>query len=257
MSSLRRLEEQFAELMLNPGSTGVAPAVHERGIDPARRFRVYRNNIVTSLTAALRACYPVVERLIGEQCFRAVALSYLQGHPCPSGNLHDFGALFPRFLRGFAPGVKALVYLPDVARLEWARQMVYHAADTAPLDWQLLEAVPARRYGELRFAINPAVRLLVSPYPVLRIWDVNQPEYRGDQRVDLAAGGERVLVARRDLTLYMEGLCAGEFALLTALGAGKNLIEAAARALNLEPGFDLPAALQCYVRNQTLIGFHV
>src|SRR5262252_4778420 len=38
---------------------------------PTRRFAVYRNNVVFSLIGALRTRFPVVERIVGVECFAA------------------------------------------------------------------------------------------------------------------------------------------------------------------------------------------
>ena len=86
---------------------------------PERHFQVYRNNIIESLTTALKAIYPVTERLVGEGFFRYTTASYIPAHRPVSGNLHDFGEKFFSFLASFPPASE-LTYLPDVARLEWA-----------------------------------------------------------------------------------------------------------------------------------------
>ena len=61
-------------------------------------------------------------------------------------------------------------YLPDVAKLEWAMDSVFHAADAVPLDLQALAAVPPEVFATLRFDLHPASRIVCSPYPILRIW---------------------------------------------------------------------------------------
>lgn len=251
MISLPELQQRFSEIMLNPQSTALAGLIRENGLSGERRARVYRNNIVHSLSCALHAAYPVVCRLVGERFFNHTALCYLRGHLPRSGNLHDFGATFPHFLQGFDPA-QALPYLPDVARLEWARQM---APGINPLALEQLQAVPPTSYPALRFQLNPASRLLASPYPVLRIWEVNQPSYQGETRVDLGMGGVKLLVIRGGLAIAKHVLSPGEYICLCRLAAGNSLGDAYEHAAEEEPAFDLAAFLKRHVLWQTLVGF--
>jgi len=254
MPSLRKLQERFAEAMLDPRSAGSELSIRANGLDGARRLCIYRNNIVNSFTEALRACYPVVNRLVGDRFFNCAAQAYLCAYPSRSGDLREYGSHFAHFLRGFAPA-KGLDYLPDVARLEWARQLVYHAAQAGPLDLTTLEAIAPEHHARLRFMLNPAAQLLASPYPLLRIWEVNHTDFEGDQAVDLAIGRARLLILRRGLAIEMQALGPGEHALLHGLVERNTLAAAYEQAANLEPEFDLAEALTRHVLRQSLVGF--
>jgi hypothetical protein len=242
-----------AEVFAN-ANTELPDSICANGIDAERRVQVYRNNVHSSLTEALSAVYPVIHRLLGDGFFRHAAHDYIYCYPSRSGNLHDFGRGFARFLSGF-PGARGLYYLPDVARLEWAYHRVFHAANAAPANLARLARVPLEQHGAIRFALHPASRLLISPYPILRIWQVNQDGYGGDQRVDLREGGVKLLVIRRDLDIEMETLADGEFALLLAFKYGCCLAEAFERALAAEPELDLNTCLQRHVANHTVVDF--
>ena len=158
---------------------------------------------------------------------------------------------FSGFLTGFEPA-RELAYLPDVARLEWAWHRAFHAADQAPLALERLAAVPPEQYGKLRFRLHPSVQLIASDYPILRIWQVNQPEYAGNVAVNLADGGVRLLVARRELEVVIESLSVGDDALLRAFVAGRRFEEASAMALAAQPDYDLAAALRRYVASAVI-----
>lgn len=253
MISLPELQQRFSEAMLNPQSTALAGLIRENDLSGERRARVYRNNIVRSLSRALHAAYPVVCRLVGDRFFDHAALCYLRGHLPRSGNLHDFGATLPHFLQGFEPA-QVLPYLPDVARLEWARQAVFHAPGTNPLVLEQLQAIPPTSYPALRFQLNPASCLLASPYPVLRIWEVNQPGYQGEARLDLGMGGVKLLVIRRGPTIAMHALSPGEYICLCRLAAGCSLGDGYEHAAREEPAFDLGAFLVRHVLGQSLVG---
>ena len=148
MPRLRELQLGFAAALLEGDAGGFDRHIRAAGLSGARRLQVYRHNTLLGLTGALEAVYPVVRRLVGEEFFRYAAAQYIARHPSRSGDLHEFGEHFPLFLQSFAP-VAELVYLPDVARLEWTYHQVFHAANHPPLDRAALAQTPVERQGEL------------------------------------------------------------------------------------------------------------
>ncbi len=255
MPSLPELQRAFAAAVYAGDDAVTAHVRHDR-FPAARHLQVYRNNVFESLVGALKAVYPVVERLVGTGFFAYAADGYIRRHPPTSGNLHDFGAEFAGFLADFEPA-RALAYLPDVARLEWAWHRAFHAADQAPLALVRLAAVPPGQYGQLRFRLHPSAQLAASDYPLLRIWEANQPAYAGDVAVNLAAGGEQLLVVRRGFDVVIESLSAGDDALLRAFTAGQRFDEASAAALAAQPGYDLAAALRRHVASAVITDFSI
>jgi hypothetical protein len=255
MPGLRELQWGFAAALLDGESGDFARHVRAAGLSGARRLQVYRNNTVLGLTGALKAVYPVVRRLVGEAFFQYAGAQYIARHPSRSGDLHEFGEHLPPFLQSFAPTAE-LVYLPDVARLEWAYHQVFHAASHPPLDLAALARVPAERQGELHFQPHPAARLLESAFPILRIWQVNQADYAGDLTVDLAEGGVKLLIVRREnLDIEFQPLEDGEFSLLRALAGNGDFATACERALAVQPTLDLPACFRRHVLQGTLVAF--
>jgi hypothetical protein len=253
--TLRELQLSFSRDIFSGSETGFGKQLRANGLNGDRRLQVYRNNTYLNFTAALQATYPVVQRLVGEGFFRYAAHSYITGYPASSGDLHEFGATFPDFLGRFEPAA-AQSYLADVARLEWAYERVYYAADHAALDVGALAKVPTDCYGELRFVLHPASRLLSSAYPILGIWQINQEDYEGDQTIHLDEGGDRLLILRTpQLDVEIQRLAEGEFALLQALAIGHNFAAACELALEAQPDLDVPTCFRHHVMQGTLVHF--
>jgi len=254
MPTLRELQLDFAAQVYDNEARGVDTRLRANGLTGARRLQVYRNNHVSSLTEALRAVYPVLHRLVGEEFFAHLATHYVRAHPSRCGDLHEFGAQAPELVAAF-PGLEALPYVRDVASLEWSYHEVFHAAEHAPLDVARLASIAPPRYGELKFSMHPASRLLESRYPVLRIWMANQPDDGGDGVVDLHSGGNRLLVIRRALEVEFELLDRGDHAFLSALRAGKDFTTASDAASAVQSDFDVGAALRDFVARQVVVDF--
>lgn len=254
MASLRELQSAFVEAVF--ASQGGA-AVRE-ALTPSTEgcIEVYRNNTFANFTEALRAVYPVIERLVGGEFFAHAARRYIRDTPSTSGDLHRFGASLPEFLAAH-PACRDLVYLPDTARLEWSMHEAFHAPDHGPLDLHRLASVPPDRYDALVFCLHPACRLLASRYPIHRIWQVNQTDTTETAAVDLAEGGVHLLVARPVAGVEIELLPAAEFAALRTLGQGSTLAEAFAAAAERDTAFDPGAFLRRRVAARTLIDFRL
>jgi hypothetical protein len=243
LPSLREYQQGFARAVLGGDSAVTPHIVAARGLAAESGLAVYRNNMLSNVRAGLRISYPVVLRLIGEDCFRQAADEYLRQVPSTSGDLAEYGGSFGDFLARY-PATRELVYLPDVARLEWAIDEAGRAADASLLELARLAAVAPQQLGALRFRLHPSARLIASPYPIFSIWQVNQSEYRGEDRIDLAQGGVCLLVMRRTEDVDVEPVAEAEFALLCALHRGAPLGTALEAALAVDAAFELAPCLQ-------------
>jgi hypothetical protein len=222
--------------------------------ESARGFAVYRASYLANHVEALRDVYPVIDRLLGRDCFTALAGSYLAEHPSTHADLHRFGAGFANHLRPLE-ALAALPYLPDVARLEWLAHGAFHAADAPAPDLARLAAVPPERHGGLRCHPHPSVRLMLSDFPVHRIWQTNQPGWSGADRVDLDGGGVALAIHREGLDIALQPLAPGAFALLGCFLAGHDLARGIDALLAADPEADPGAALHGLLRHGLVVDF--
>jgi hypothetical protein len=254
MLPLRDLQGAMASSVLRGMDAPLAPVVRADGIDFAGRLQIYRNNTFSSLTAALKDSFPVVCQLVDERFFGYAAQEYIRAYPPLEPRLAEYGGDFAEFLAGFQP-VRHLAYLPDVARLEWAVNAAYHAADTPTLDPARIAAVPQDRYPLLTFVAHPSVQIFASDFPVERIWQAHQPGGDLETRIDLSSGGCRLLIDRHEQDIRFLALDAAGFALAAALCMGAALQEAYEKAAAVDGAFDLIAALSTHLARGTFAAF--
>ena len=234
------LQSTFTAGLLDPARP-VPPGLSDGSGRPAgKRYDVYRNNVVASLSDAMETAFPVIRKLVGDDFFRAMAGLYVRAHPPTSRLMMHYGAEFPAFLAGFPPA-QSLPYLPDVARLELALRHAYHAADAAPLAPTALAEIPPERLGDTRLAFAPAVRLIASPYPVHSIWRANTQDGPVPQPRPEAA-----LIARPGLDPTVNLIAPHSLPVLQALLAGATLGDAIDHAGD---GFDFSALLTLLLTN--------
>lgn len=209
------------------------------GLAPSQRLQIYRNNCLISLTEALKATYPVLHRLVGDGFFRTTAIAFIQAHPPQEPRLAAYGAAFAGFLAQYPPAA-TLIYLPDMARLEWALNNAWHAPDAPALTPAEL-AQAAETMTTLH--LHPTCRLLASPWPIEKIWRANQSDDDTDVTIDLDQGGSRLLVYRQEFDVALAAISPGEFVMLSRLAHGADLESAVTDALASEPSFDVATAL--------------
>jgi len=239
MPSLAELQSGFARALRDPHAPPPS-GVSTRG-GSSRRFDVYRNNMVVSLVEALRATFPAVERLVGEEYFAAAARVYVERHPPRTPVLLCYGEHFGDFLDSF-PSAAGVPYLGDVARLEWARSHALHAADAEPATIEALAGVPDSALESSTLTPHPSLSLVPSRWPVVSLWwACRDAENSGE--VDMNEP-ETAVVARPATTVRVHRAPAGGGVFLAALLRGATLGAAAQEALDAVPEFDLAANLK-------------
>ncbi|MDJ0928179.1 MAG: DNA-binding domain-containing protein [Gammaproteobacteria bacterium] len=248
-------QNDFAAALRNPDAT-LPPGIRDgRGAPRARRFAVYRNNHFVSLIDALADAYPVVQRLVGDEFFRAMAKVFVATNAPRSPVMLEYGAGFAEFLDEFEP-VAQLPYLADVARLEWAWLSSYHAADADGIDATSLTVLLPTQVDVLQLQFHPAAQLVCSRWPILSIWEANVVD-EGDGQIKPDAGPESVLLNRPRESVDVRRLPPGGGAFIQQLMNGLNLAAAAALATKARSDFDLPGNLQGLLESGAVIGFSV
>ena len=250
---LAALETSFRDGIL-AGDETVLAAFERGNLSEQKRLNIYRNNVFSNYRSALAAVYPTILSLVGDDYFRQAAQRYVQRYPSFSGDIHHYGEKFSELLASL-PGAADLAYLPDVARLEWTIHAAFHAADCERLDLSRLQAIAPEDYPRLRFVLNPAARVLKSDFPVRKIWQVNLPDYQGDQHVDLSEGGESLLVMRRNFVMEVEAISAADAAMVTSFQRNEKFERALAHALTLDPKFDVGEFLRRFIADETVVDF--
>ena len=256
MLALRELQTRFANALFDGATDHVQADVVANGVSAAERVEIYRNNLREGFIKALAITFPVIERLVGTDYFRHLASEYHRAHPSRSGNLDHVGAVFAAFLRAhFATTEYA--YLPDVAQLEWACHQALVAPDAVGLTAEIFRDIEPEHVEQARFDLHPAAMVVRSGYPILRIWRANQDGATDEALIDLAAGGDDVLVHRTTEGVTFHRLPPADLAVLDAFAAGSTLGAALEAGQSVAPEFDLGATLQRLLALSLLVQLHL
>ena len=241
MPTLHELQADFRRYLLGGDAQAIAAAVATDGLAPAQRLQIYRNHVGISLGEALKASYATVASLVGDEFFAAMGAGFIDAHPPAGPCLAEYGGEFAAHVAGYAPA-RAIAYLADAARLDWALNEAYHAPEAAPIEVTALAEIDPDTYGALRLGLQPSLRYLQSDYPLERIWTVSQPDAPEDARVDVRAGGVHLEIRRLGERAIFRALNPSTWQWRNALAQGASLGDSV-MALGRDKDFDLNAEL--------------
>ncbi len=220
------------------------------GAAPEKNFSIYRNNARLLLRDMLKDTFPVTARLVGDAFFDTVARDYMQAFPPDGGDMTDYGAAFPAFLKRL-PGLQNYLYVPDMARLEWAAHAAYLSPLQPPLTTTTLAAAAADPMT-LRLFVQPHVFLLRAGWPIADLWQ-KITEAEGDlPEMALHADESFTAVYRDDNRIAVWSLTEGGYTFLEYLQSNPDFPTAATAALAAEPGFALDRFLGLLVQQGLL-----
>ncbi len=251
---LAERQSAFAAAILDPELPVPSGVVGPDGRPSTRRFAVYRNNVVSGLIATLKAAYPAVLRIVGDEFFSAMARIFVARNPPASPVMLEYGQGFADFIGGFEPAA-CLPYLRDVAALERAWLEAYHAPEAEPIDPAQLGAIAPERLPFIGLTPHPSLRVVRSAFPVLTLWQMNV-EGGMPGVVDSGRGGEDVLVVRPAAEVELRSLPPGTAVFVQALGSGLSLGDAADLSLRDDPEFDLARALGGILQAGAITDWH-
>lgn len=225
-------------------------------LSPRAHFKIYRDSITATMFRALREIYPVCHRLVGERFFDGMGTKYFRQYPSTSADLAEYGGEFARFISDFEPA-SALPYLPDVAKLELAWHKAFHARDETSLNVAALSQIFESDTARIVFQLSPSAHLVESEFPVHRIWQVNQPDYKGDEQVDLDEGGIKLIVWRKQGTMRVDPLEDDEWLLLMEIYKGKDFKTICETALGQSTNIDVVRLLPQLVQRAWISDFQL
>ena len=240
------MQIEFGKALLDPEMPVPEGVIDPKGRPAGRRYNVYRNNVVVSLTEALAAAFPVVQKLVGEQFFSAMAGAFVRQHPPSTPLMIYYGEAFADFLRVFPP-VQQLAYLPGVAELEYARRKCYHSADASPCPPDKLALLEAEGVEARQLTLHPSLHIVRSEHPIFSIWRLNST----DDQSPVKPGAENVMISRPAAEVVMHKISDSAANFIGALQR-QPLGEAAESTLTAYPKFDITENLTAILQSGLL-----
>jgi hypothetical protein len=208
MSDLASFQREFASALL--ADDQAAPPFRSQA------FAVYRNTSARGIVEALRASFPTVDMLVGEEMFTEVALDFRREQPPAGPVLSDYGADFAAFL----------------------------ARDSA--------ALPPSIGGEAMIGLHPAARFAWLASPAMTIWQAHRDPWKMTE-LDLEWAEEGALFTRLGPCVRAEQIDAAFHRLLLACVTPAPIADIASTVAAAFPLADVPRLFQRGVASGALL----
>lgn len=188
---------------------------------------------------------PGLRALLGEERFSALVRAYLAKYPSRSFTLRNLTSRLAQFIRDEPRWTRPHTALAHaVARFEWAQTVAFDGEARPVLTAADLVSTPPTK---LRLALQPYISLLATEWPIddyvlaVKQRDALRSEASNAiERAPRAVSKKRVPLPRRAKTwivvhryeyrLYYKRIDAPAYRVLTALAAGRTLVQAVAAA---------------------------
>ncbi len=242
---------------LTKENTLMAHDIDSHDISAQGLMGIYQSSAIANITHALSLTYPVIEKLVGKDFFRATCRQFIRDVWPKTANMDDYGGEFPEFLSEFEHA-KHLVYLADVARLEWAFHQSSLADNSSITDWSTLAKVTD--ILQLQFVLAPSYRLIHSAYPIDKIWQLNQDNALPDIEVDFSRDDDTnnstyLVLIRPELKTLIVPITHGEFEFLQCFERKKTFEQAIIVATSKQEGFCVDNSLKKFIELSIIIDY--
>ena len=237
--------EDFSKALLDPSIAPPTGVGKKSTTDPApKRFNVYRNNVIVSLMDALKAAYPSILAILGEDNFNKVARIHVTSFPPKNPMMQTYGSEFPDFLQNFKP-LRNSPFLADLAKAEQAWLSAYHARDGEPINPEILAGFSPEETTQLTFKFHSAAKLIKSEFPLMDLFNYRVLVPQDD--IDLSIS-QSMLITRPALEVMSVALDAATTRFFEVLLKGQTLAHAIDAALELNANFDASQAIATLIQ---------
>lgn len=221
--NLHQLQKEFVSAIQRESQGSIAKQLvqvsHKNLIS---YFSVYQNNYYLSLQKTITDIYKNCLTLVGAKRFQELIHSYIKQNPSTAKTLVHYGSCFADFVAS-CEQLSNLPYLSDFAKLEWLCHQTMFADDDIAFDLQQLARIPDHLHESLKFNLQPTVCLFESAYPLIQIWELCEGEC--DEFIDLAQGGDFIVIFRQNFVVHFEKVTEQTWQFLQLIQQGRTLGE--------------------------------
>lgn len=243
MIDLHTLQNHFASGLSSDNDQILAYIKQNKKLSAKEHLTIYQSSIFGALQKTLKDIYAVCHKLVGEDFFIHMINTYIQGHASRSPDIASYGESFSEFIYSYEPA-RSLPYLAHVAYFEWAWHKAFSGPETKRMDFVKLAACYQRSPEKIIFCLPANSFLLASPYPIHRIWEMNQEDDRGEQTIVLEENTNYYFfIWRKEFEMRADLLSEAEWKMLNFIQARHNIGDIFELVKNTLPGTSFDAIL--------------
>jgi hypothetical protein len=239
--SLRKLQLELQNHVLHGDSDVIGQVAADSDAIAGVRLAIYTNAYRLRLLEALKANYPALHTLAGDEMFDRIGRAYIDAHPSAHYSIRYFGLHLSEFLE-HRPISRYLPALTEMARLEWSLSLAFDSADSPTINESAISKLSADAWPGMRLRFHDSLRLQEFSWNVPETWRAID-QRQAPQAPCRYPQPRSWLVWRHELQNYFRPLDAAEACAMTSLLSGDNFGTAcAALCDHLDPDLVAPVA---------------
>ncbi len=204
-------------------------------LTPGEQINIYRVQFWLRHTGVLIDHFDGLSHWLGQERWQSIVESYLLQPEHSVFALADLGHKMAEHIEGLEAFEDQQLCV-DMARLEWAYQLAFSAADDPVLSGEKLASIPPDAWSRARFCVSDSLSLLKLNYPVAdlrrQLRDDSKQVIRGELPKKRPIN---LVVYRRERRIYDKELSLPAYLLLEQLASGRPLIPACEAVMTLCP----------------------
>lgn len=251
---LQQLQKEFAAHLYNKKKDKIFDVIQKDAVPVNKRLQIYHNNVFGNFDSVLEMVYPKTKEVVGDDYFENLANIYHQKYRSLTGNLDDYGKYFPNIISNLKKEHQ-LIYLKDLAKLEWFYHQLYFSKDAQPIDVIKLQNLKEKDYYQVKFKLHPSCKIIKSTYPIFTIWNINK---KSTKKINLNKNsGEMILLERCHFKSNIHKLDEQEYQFLQMIKKQNNIYQIYKNISKIYPEFDIGALINKYISNGVLSEFQI
>lgn len=226
---LKNTQEVFWNLIVAPEGVEEGlktnPSIHleswfkgDSKLPAVRRLNIYANMYFWRIHDAIKEDFPVLFKVIGEKNWNNLMVDYILKHPSSSPLLQYVGGDLVSFLSTYFL-TEQWPFLPDLAKLEWERAMIFEAKDSPTIHLERLKKIPAAQWPPLKIQWIPALKIVELGSEVDQTWKEAE---RNETLTKPKKKKTVVRVWRQDFIIYHQQISKEERQAIQSFEEGNN-----------------------------------
>jgi hypothetical protein len=223
MTDLRLLQHRFQQYLIGDSDEIESDIVSTTDALAEHRLGTYYNAYRIRLIDCLAVDYSALDKYLGREAFENLTLDYLKHYPSTHPSVRWFGKHLPEYLNAYIEGNEGELK-HEIADYEWARSLVFDAADESNLfHLEDMAQVPPENWGSITLVFKPAVQwrdLFWNVPTIVTALENDQPIERDRNEIPI-----RWLLWRQQMKTHWRSLEAHEAWAFEQMLLGANFAE--------------------------------
>lgn len=166
MKNTKELQEIFLKDLSSTAPEGNYFSPHP--LSSSDLIQIYQNNFFATHIDSLKNSYSKTLAILGDEAFTQTARDYIRSQAPEGESIQNYGASFNTFIKNYS-NTKNLLYLSDLAKLEYTLNLSYYGENTPHLTASTFALEQKKDPVLSKIGLHPSCHLLSSPYPLEKI----------------------------------------------------------------------------------------